>query len=106
MTATIGKTVDGLPVRASVIGVQKRYMNPPSNMYVQANRYVSGEPMPQYITGDFSERTLQSLITNVLPYARIHGVPGPDEMPPGLSSPLTPLERQWLTDMLAAEATP
>ena len=94
--------IDGIPIRASVIGASG-YMNPNSSMYAQADHFVPGEPMPQYITGDYSERTLQSMITNVLPYARLYGVPGPDEMAPGFSSPLTPLERQWIEDMLAYE---
>lgn len=94
--------ITGTPIRAGVIGV-RGYMNPNSNMYAQGSRYVPGEPMPQYISGDYSERTLQSLIANVLPYARLYGVPGPEEYAPGLGSPLTPLERQWIEDMLAAE---
>jgi len=88
--------------RAGVIGAPG-HINPPGFLYVQAERYVPGEPMPEYISGDYSERTLQSMIANVLPYARLYGVPGPNEMPPGCATPLTPLERQWIEDMLAAE---
>ena len=48
-------------------------------------------------------RSYETLKVEVLAYVRQYGMPSEHEVPPGLSSPLTPTERQWIEDMLAAE---
>lgn len=88
--------------RASQVGVSG-YMAVPAQL-PRASRYEKGQPMPQYIDGDFSSSTLQHTVSCALPWARLHGVPSETDVVPGMTGPLTPLERQWIADMLDAGA--
>jgi hypothetical protein len=89
-------------MRNDQIGVDS-YMAIPGQL-PRAGTYEAGKLQPMLIEGNFSASTLQMLVSNVLPYARLHGMPGEGEVPPGCSAPLSPLEREWVADMLAAGA--
>lgn len=58
---------------------------------------------PQFV--GIAQATWQSILVNVLPYARIHGMPGPSEVAPGMAGPLNDEERAALQALLDAEAT-
>ena len=64
--------------------------------------YIRGAPQPQVVGA--SPGTWQHVLTNALPWARIHGMPGETEVPPGMSVPLNDEERAYLMQMLQAGA--
>jgi len=88
--------------RAPIVGDRTGFVNMP--WQAQDGPYVLGEPQPQYV--NFSSTSWQVILAHVLPYARLHGVPGVGEVPPGLNEPLNEAERLRLQQILDAEWYP
>ncbi|HJS09410.1 MAG TPA: hypothetical protein VJ809_17205 [Pirellulales bacterium] len=86
--------------RAPIIGDRTGFMNMP--WQAQDGPYVPGADQPQYV--GFSSQSWQMVLTVALPYARLHGLPGAEEIIPGLNEPLNDAERVRLQEILDAEA--
>ena len=69
-------------------------------LVVEGQGYTKGQLHPQVVGA--SRQLWAGVLTNALPWIRIHGMPGPGVVPPGLAGPLNDEERQYLQQMLDA----
>ena len=88
--------------RASTIGGEPAFMNPP-RYPLNMDGNISPPPVGRELQPQFygiALQTWQDILSYVLPHARLHGMPGESEVPPGLSGPLNPEERAALQALL------
>jgi hypothetical protein len=97
-----------LSIRAGNIVGEPAFINPP-RYPLNNDGNISPPPVGRELQPQFygiARQTWQAILTNVLPHARLHGLPGEAEVPPGLSGPLNTEEREALRQLLLAEGYP
>lgn len=101
-----GPGTGGIAFRAVAIAGEPAFINPP--MYPLNCDATIDTPLdrvqPQFV--GVARQTWQTVLTVALPYARQYGMPGEQEIPPGLSAPLNAEERAFLQELLDEEAQP
>ena len=100
--ALSGDDMKDIGIRASNNVGEPAFINPP-RYPLNHDGNISPPPLGRELQPQFhgiARQTWQAILTNVLPHARIHGMPGEAEVPAGLSGPLNAEERAALQALL------